>query len=68
MLSSFARQPGRSERQRVDTLPHIDWYPWTFGKRSWKQKLLRYASSQGMMRSLLSLSLDNTLANHTLGQ
>jgi hypothetical protein len=28
----------------------IDWYPWTFGKRAWKHKLLRYTRSQGMTR------------------
>lgn len=27
----------------------IDWFPWTFGKRSWKEKLRKYYSIQKMM-------------------
>jgi len=27
----------------------IDWFPWTFGKRSWKKKLQKYYSIQKMM-------------------
>jgi hypothetical protein len=27
----------------------IDWFPWVFGKRSWKRKLHRYFAAQEMM-------------------
>ena len=27
----------------------IDWFPWSFGKRSWKEKLRKYYSIQKMM-------------------
>ncbi|NRA39860.1 MAG: 2-oxoacid:acceptor oxidoreductase family protein, partial [Planctomycetes bacterium] len=32
---------------------HIDYYPWTFGKRAWKKKLLEYASQQTMMQPVV---------------
>ncbi len=43
----------------------IDWYPWTFGKRAWKDQLLRYASSQGMMRHF---ARDDTALEQAYGQ